>query len=523
MTNDVKDNLFVLVKSLTKSEKRQFKLFVGRMHSNEDSKFLNLFNQLEKMDNYDEKIILEKGIVSKQQLSNLKAHLYKQILISLRLNPVHKNIRLKIRSQIDFATILYQKGLYKQSLKALEKAKNIAYKYDEKTSAYEIVEFEKLIESQYITRSMSNRTKELTTQSDYLRKQNDISSRLSNISLKLYEKLIKVGYVKSDEDYKKLTKFFYSRMPKIKIDNLGFKEQILYYKAWVWYSLITQDFLSSYKYASKWVAMFEKNPEMINIHPVFYLKGTNYLLEALTLIKYPVKFKKTLIQLINNIESNDFQKNQNTSSLSFLYKYNNLFNLYALEGNFEESLNIIPDVLEGIKKNKDLIDPTHIMLLYYKIACMYFALDDYEKCIVYLDKIIKDKNVKMREDLQCFTRILNLMAHYEAGYDYHLDKIIRDTYKYLLKMNDLHEVQKALLKYVRSLENIYPHDIKDSLKNLYKELKKFEDDPYEKRSFLYLDVLSYLESKIKAKPLRHIIREKAISLNRKEKQSIKYS
>ena len=99
------------------------------------------------------------------------------------------------------------------------------------------------------------------------------------------------------------------------------------------------------------------------------------------------------------------------------------------------------------------------MLLYYKIACMYFALDDYEKCIVYLDKIIKDKNLKMREDLQCFTRVLNLMAHYEAGYDYHLEKIIRNTYKYLLKMNDLHEVQKALIRYVRNLENIYPHEL----------------------------------------------------------------
>ncbi len=194
-----------------------------------------------------------------------------------------------------------------------------------------------------------------------------------------------------------------------------------------------------------------------------------------------------------------------------------------MEGNFEESLNVIPDVLEGIEKNKDLIDPTHIMLLYYKIGCMYFALDDYEKCIVYLDKIIKDKNLKMREDLQCFTRVLNLMAHYEAGYDYHLDKIIRDTYKYLLKMNDLHEVQKALLKYVRNLENIYPHDLRASLKKLYKELKKFEHDPYEKRSFLYLDVLSYLESKIKGKALRDIIKEKAISLNRQEKQSIKHS
>ena len=52
MTNELKDNLFVLIKSLTKSEKRQFKLYVGRMESNEDSKFLKLFNQLDKMNIY---------------------------------------------------------------------------------------------------------------------------------------------------------------------------------------------------------------------------------------------------------------------------------------------------------------------------------------------------------------------------------------------------------------------------------------------------------------------------------------
>ena len=81
------------------------------MDSNEDSKFLNLFNLLDKIKSYDEKIILESKIVSKQQLSNLKAHLYKQILISLRLNPQHKNVKLHIRGQIDFATILYQKAI----------------------------------------------------------------------------------------------------------------------------------------------------------------------------------------------------------------------------------------------------------------------------------------------------------------------------------------------------------------------------------------------------------------------------
>ena len=147
MINEQKDNLFQLIKSLTKSEKRQFKLYVGRMGSNNNAKFLSLFNFLDKLDKYSEKAILVKGIVTKQQLSNLKAHLYKQILISLRLNPIHQNIRIQIREQMDFATILYQKGLYKLSLKILDKAKALALKNQEKYAAFDIVEFEKLIES----------------------------------------------------------------------------------------------------------------------------------------------------------------------------------------------------------------------------------------------------------------------------------------------------------------------------------------------------------------------------------------
>ena len=117
------------------------------MGSNNNAKFLSLFNFLDKLEKYSEKAILQKGIVTKQQLSNLKAHLYKQVLISLRLNPIHQNIRIQIREQMDFAVILYQKGLYKLSLKILDKAKALALKNEEKYAAYDIVEFEKLIES----------------------------------------------------------------------------------------------------------------------------------------------------------------------------------------------------------------------------------------------------------------------------------------------------------------------------------------------------------------------------------------
>ena len=110
MANPIKDNLFVLIQSLSKSEKRQFKLYVHRLGDNTDAKFLMLFTHLEKMKEYNEEDILKSKIVSKMQISNLKAHLYKQILISLRMNPVNQNIRIQIREQLDFATILYHKG-----------------------------------------------------------------------------------------------------------------------------------------------------------------------------------------------------------------------------------------------------------------------------------------------------------------------------------------------------------------------------------------------------------------------------
>jgi len=45
-------------------------------------------------------------------------------------------------------------------------------------------------------------------------------------------------------------------------------------------------------------------------------------------------------------------------------------------------------------------------------------------------------------------------------------------------------------------------------------LKTFENHPYEKRAFLYLDIISWLESKIENKPVASIIQEKAKKLLR---------
>lgn len=81
-------------------------------------------------------------------------------------------------------------------------------------------------------------------------------------------------------------------------------------------------------------------------------------------------------------------------------------------------------------------------------------------------------------------------------------------------MNDLHAVQKEIIKFMRRLGDIYPNELQNEFQKLYNELKKYENHPYEKRSFLYLDILSWLESHLQNRPVAEIIREKALAVTR---------
>lgn len=509
MSTDQKNNLFVLIKSLTKSEKRQFKLFSGRLDGNSNANFVALFNLLDKMKVYDETEILKKTAIKKTQLSNSKANLYRQILVSLRLTPQQQTTQIIIREQLDFATILYNKGLYQQSLKVLDKAKKMALDNEENNIAFEIVEFEKIIETQYITRSLSSRADNLAIITKELGIKNVLASKLSNLSLQLYSFLLKNGYAKSEDDFDRTRTYFYYHIPSFDLAQLGFREKLYLYMAQLWYSFIIQDFKSSYKNAYKWVDLFDSNPKMVQTNPVFFLKGNNYLLDSLYYLRYVTKFEQVLATFNQTLQRQDFRFNDNTKLLRFLYLRYNEINLHFLKGTFNEGIETIKQVELELEEYHDKIDAHHIMVFYYKFACLHFGADDQHNCIYYLDKIIKNKELGMRQDLMCYARILRLISHYEAGKDEQIEALIRSTFKFLLKMDDMHRVQAEIIVFIRSLNNIYPHELKDAFKRLHGKLKQLEDHPFEKRSFLYLDIISWLECKIDGKPIQEIVAAKA--------------
>ena len=194
MPNRSADTLFQLIQSLERSEKRNFKLYITRNTGSNDLKIVQLFDALEGMKQYDEELLLKKNpTLQKQQLSNLKAHLYREILASLRLLKQDENIDLQIHEQLDFARILYNKGLYLQSLKLLEKVKEFSKANNQATYLQQILFLEKKIEMLHITRSLQNRADELSEEVEEVNRRVGLIGDLSNLSLKLYGWYIKMG------------------------------------------------------------------------------------------------------------------------------------------------------------------------------------------------------------------------------------------------------------------------------------------------------------------------------------------
>jgi hypothetical protein len=519
MPNRSTDTLFQLVHSLQKSEKRNFKLYVTRNTSGEDLKIIQLFDAIDKMQEYDETVLLKKNRgIKKTQLSNLKAHLYKQILSSLRLLENDENIDIYLHEQLDFARILYNKGLYLQSLKVLEKIKEKANAHNQISFLIQVLFLEKKIETLHITRSMEDRAEQLTKESDEVNETLLIITKLSNLALQLYSWYIKHGHARNQQEVRTLNEFFKENVAIYTSKAATFYQKLYLHQCYVWYAFIRQDFLMYYRYTQKWVDIFYEEPIMIEIETAHYIKGMHNLLNAHFDLKNYRKFDETLKQFEDFNNSEVAINNDNNRIQLFVYLNIARLNKHFLYGTFAEGVELVPTIEEKLQENWLYLDRHRILVFYYKFASLYFGNGDNDRAIDYLNKIINWK-VDLRNDLQCYARLLHLIAHYEIGnYDI-MDYLIRSVYRFMAKMENLSAVEEEIFKFLKLSLNQQTRELKQSLQNLLANLKQFENNPFEARAFSYLDIISWLESKVYDKPVSKIIRDKASTYLKNKKRT----
>jgi hypothetical protein len=508
MPNRSTDTLFQIVKSLKKSEKRNFKLYVKRNTASDDLKIIHLFDALDKMVVYDEAELLSKNKrLSKQQLSNVKAHLYKQILSSLRLIRGENDLVVLLHEQLDYAEILYNQGLYLQSLKVLDRIKESAREYHQYSFMLEALFFEQKIEALHITRSMQDRAGKLAAEMQEVSDKIQHAGLLSSLSLQLYSWYIQHGVARNEKDENAVKEFFESKLPGLISDAPGFYENLYIYQCYSWMAFVSQDFISYYRYTHRWVELFDRDPRMIPIETGHYIKGMHNLLGAhFDLLNYP-KFLETLSRFEQFFYSEAVQENDNNFIQTFVYLHIAKINKHFIDGTFTEGLALVPYIEDKLKEHEIYLDRHRILIFYYKFACLYFGSGDYENTIKYLNRIINWK-MDLRTDLQCYSRLLHLIAHYELGNESLLEYLIKSVYRFMAKMENLSRVEEEIFSFLRKSFEWSAKALKPEFSKLLERLKTYEKNRFETRAFLYLDIISWLESKIRDVPVQRILHEK---------------
>ena len=168
---------------------------------------------------------------------------------------------------------------------------------------------------------------------------------------------------------------------------------------------------------------------------------------------------------------------------------------------------MVPGIEQQLAEYDLFIDRHRILVLNYKIASLYFGSGDYATCIDYLQRIINDQ-VDMRNDLQSYARVLHLMAHYELGNFELMESLTKSVYRFMAKKENLTRVEEEMFKFLRTSFHMSRHSIKAEFEKFLEKIRHFEADRFETRAFAYLDLVSWVESKVYQKPMSEIIRQK---------------
>jgi hypothetical protein len=83
----------------------------------------------------------------------------------------------------------------------------------------------------------------------------------------------------------------------------------------------------------------------------------------------------------------------------------------------------------------------------------------------------------------------------------------------MAKMENLSRVEEEVFSFLRNSFKLSPRQLKPAFEKLATTLKALKGNRFEARAFMYLDIISWLESKVQGVPVQDVIRGKYLDHN----------
>ena len=505
------EDFYALIRSLSRAEKKHFKLFASKHVVGEKNNSLKLFEAIEKQDVPDEDKIrrLFKGEKFIQHLPIVKNYLYNLILDSLQIYHQDLSPDLELKKMLGQVEVLYYKGLYNNCEDLLKKIEERATELEKFESASEVHVWRRRIMLNSAFAGSTERSVFLSFQtSDSIKRKIINRDEMDKLRVQLSFLTSTIGRCRSREQKEKydsiLKHFFLTGEGDA---TCFFSKEMFNWLHMTYHFYVTDNRRKVFEYAQRRLQVFENDPERISQAPDRYISALqDFLVPCQQLKMYSTirngieKMRKLDVLLGSGI-------NPMLRTRLFHLSYGTELGLYVDLGDFHKISEVASNIEQGIEEYRDRINNRALFLLCYNVAYLYFGIGEYKKAVHWLNKILNSTQ-DIREEYVCVSKILNLIIYYEQE-DILLPHVVVSTYRYLIKRNRKYRSESVLIDYLRKLSTLLSREKEVVLfKKMRSELLVFVRDPFEKALFEYFDIISWLDSKIEKRSFAEIVKEK---------------
>jgi len=458
------EELFYLIKSLTKSEKRHFKLHA---QGGESAEYLTLFNAIEAQKTYDEtkikELFKEKAFVT--QLTTIKNYLKHRILQSLRTYHSRISKKAELTDIIRNVEILFHKGQYKICESELKRAEKKAKNFQHDLLLFHIQDWKRKVHQVMCPQDFETIKTIAQKQKDTLKSTTEyIDLLLANIDP---------------------TQFSLSHKKSISLQNKTLKTLHKYRKL-----LAKGDHAKAKRTIEELIKEWEQNPTLLKEYFTMYFSICNNLLGFLVFKKqYKEAFVRILLikQKANEIE---------TISAAFIKEKLRLYNIeLEIHRNLKElhtTHEIIDEILNFTKNHKSLVPDNYRLSFSFQFTTIYFLKKDYKKSLHWINEILNNQTKKDRQDLITYTYWLNLLVHYELSNEFTLQYLIDTIKKRIKKSKNIAPYEKVVLKFLSKTVAFSDTDKRKAFNDLKEQLQEY---PIPEHVLGYVDFNEWISQK----------------------------
>ena len=476
------DNLFVLIKSMSKNEKRYFKLYSSAF-SKEGSDYLRLFEAIDNSKIYDEAKL--KKTLNIKHFSVTKRYLLDAILKCLRTYLTDDNRSFQILDSFKNISILRNRGMLKEAIKVYEKTEAQLKELNLYTFWIELQNTGEVLWSMYLPNK------------DLPKKLGEIEERKMNSVESLYNLLQHQKLCRSLRNtyrdiypirLEKQAKVFEEHLDlpllkSVKKAHTALAESYFYESMALIYTVLLR-FEKVEEYAEEAVEKFLSIKDSSLPQQKALIGNLSNLLLALAKLKKREKYEEYSVifeQLSTNLSGKlGHRFDVLTQKLSYCFTLNFLIE----QDDFEAIIDIEKEVRQFWEKEEGVLDIDWKNTVAFIIAQALFFKKEYDRVLSWLDYILKEEKNNPKMPSICNARILNVIVHFEKEEYQFLDSLIRSTYRYLSQKNRLFKIEELLLKFFRWVAKHPDGQILQKKNQLFENLQlEISQNRYEKNFF----------------------------------------